>query len=72
MDTPQITRQGNDWLVPSSTGHGGYFVQWDARTMRCTCPDFGWRKAAQGQPCKHLTLVGKTPHPARTEVLMVE
>jgi hypothetical protein len=63
MDAPHegMQQQGAGWLVRSSTGVGAYFVQWDAQIMRCTCPDFGYRKAAQGQACKHLRLVGKAP-----------
>jgi len=47
----RIKRDGGLYLVPSQSGKARYKV--DARTLRCSCPDFEFRQAA----CKHVYAV---------------
>ena len=43
--------------MTSSTGKGEYSCEIRPGLLRCSCPDFGWRKANAGRPCKHLRAV---------------
>lgn len=49
--TAKLVRDGDTWLVPSSTGVGRYAVTGEA--TRCTCPDFELRE----ERCKHIWAV---------------
>jgi len=47
----KLQQKGDLWLVPSTTGHGTYIVDYEPAT--CTCPDYELRR----EPCKHVYAV---------------
>lgn len=51
--TANITKSGNDWLVPSQSLKGRYTVTMADGEARCTCPDHELRRTA----CKHIYAV---------------
>lgn len=49
----KLTREGDDWIVPSQSGPKNYKVNPDPESPQCTCPDFEFRQ----QRCKHIFAV---------------
>lgn len=52
-DRFRIVKNGDGWVVPSSTGKGRYKVRLTAEYESCDCPDF----ELTGHRCKHLHAV---------------
>jgi len=48
-----LTREGDQWLVPSQSAAKTYTVNPDPESPRCTCPDFEYRQLR----CKHIYAV---------------
>src|SRR5260221_294759 len=46
----KIGFDSGNWIVPSSSGNGKYWVVLEPTGDTCTCEDFGLRK----QACKHI------------------
>lgn len=51
--TSRIRKIGNEWIVPSQSGHGTYKVSFDRHEPSCNCPDCELRRAK----CKHIWAV---------------
>src|SRR5581483_926703 len=49
----RITRNGEEWLVPSQSGNGKYKVHLDGVYTRCSCPDY----ETNACKCKHIYAV---------------
>jgi len=54
--TSKLSRDDNNWLVPSQSSGKKYKVVYNDESPECTCPDFEYRK----QPCKHIMAVEYT------------
>jgi transposase len=70
--TARITRKGNAWIVPSSSGVGKYVVCPHPEQPTCSCPDHETR----GCKCKHIFAVEfamkREENPDGTETIISE